>query len=210
MNMKTSQYVQFGCGFSAPDGWLNFDASPTLRFERLPVLGKFYTRNARRFPANVVYGDVIKGLPVADGSCQGIYCSHVLEHLALDEFDVTLGNVFRYLQPGGTFRMVLPDLEQLARDYLASQEENAAARFMGDSYLGVKTRPRGLSGLVRTWLGNSAHLWMWDERSLGAKLRARGFKEVRRAAFGDAEDKKFNEVEDAGRFANCLGMQCRK
>lgn len=210
MNMKTSKYVQFGCGFSAPDGWLNFDASPTLRFERLPVLGKFYTRNARRFPANVVYGDVIKGLPVADGSCQGIYCSHVLEHLALDEFDVTLGNVFRYLQPGGTFRLVLPDLEQLARDYLASQEENAAAQFMGNSYLGVKTRPRGLSGLVRTWLGNSAHLWMWDERSLGAKLRAHGFKEVRRAAFGDAEDKKFNEVEDAGRFANCLAMQCRK
>lgn len=62
-------YLQYGCGWCAPEGWLNFDASPTLRFERLPLIGRLHTRNAERFPANVRYGDVVKGLPPADGSC---------------------------------------------------------------------------------------------------------------------------------------------
>src|ERR1041384_7587350 len=107
--METREYVQFGCGFSAPEGWLNFDASPTLRFERLPLVGKLYTRNTRRFPANVMFGDIVKGLPLADGSCQGIYCSHILEHLALNDLDAALKNVCRYLCADGTFRLVLPD-----------------------------------------------------------------------------------------------------
>lgn len=208
--MQTNQYIQFGCGFSAPEGWLNFDASPTLRFERLPLVGKLYTRNAQRFPPSVRYGDVVKGLPIAAASCRGVYCSHILEHLALDDLDAALKNVYLYLAPGATFRMVLPDLKRLARDYCASNDPRASFKFMEDSYLGEKTRPRGLSGLARRWLGNSAHLWMWDERSLGLKLAEHGFREIRRAEFGDAEDTKFNEVEDAGRFAGCLAMQCRK
>jgi predicted SAM-dependent methyltransferase len=68
----------------------------------------------------VVCGDILKGLPVADGSCQGIYRSHVLKHLALDEVGTTLRNAFRHLKPGGTFRTVLPDLERLARDYVTA------------------------------------------------------------------------------------------
>ena len=208
--MRAGDYVQFGCGFSAPAGWLNFDASPTLRFERLPIVGRFYTRNAQRFPAGVFYGDITKGLPIAENSCQGIYCSHVLEHLALDEVDPALKNVMRHLRPNGTFRVVLPDLEELARDYIVGKDAAGAHRFMENSYLGVKSRPRGFGGFLRSWLGNSAHLWMWDERSLGEKLREHGFRAIRRATFGDAEDKKFIEVEDAGRFANCLAMQCRK
>ena len=50
--MSDGLYVQYGCGFSAPAGWMNFDASPTLRFERSPI-GFLYTRNSERFPRNV-------------------------------------------------------------------------------------------------------------------------------------------------------------
>jgi hypothetical protein len=38
-------YVQYGCGWSAPRGWRNFDASLTLRFERLPIIGLLYTNS---------------------------------------------------------------------------------------------------------------------------------------------------------------------
>jgi SAM-dependent methyltransferase len=208
--MQVSEYVEFGGGFSLPEDWLNFDISPILRFERLPLIGKLYTRNVQRFPKNVRYGNIVKGLPIPDSSCRGIYCSHVLEHLGLDEVKPALRNVSSYLRPGGTFRFVLPDLERLARDYVSSTDARASVKFMEDTYLGVKCRPRGLRAFVRSWLGNSAHLWMWHERSLGEELRQHGFKEIRRVAFGDAEDKKFNEIEDAGRFESCLAMQCRK
>jgi SAM-dependent methyltransferase len=204
------QYVQYGCGWSAPEGWLNFDCSPTLRFERLPVVGRFYTRNARRFPPNVRYGDIVRGLPIPPGSCRGVYCSHVLEHLSLEDFDVALANTFKYLKPAGVFRFVVPDLEELARVYLADGSAQAAAKFMESSCLGKKKRVLGMRGLVMQWLGNSAHLWMWDEKSMGEKLRNHGFKDIRRAVFGDAEDNKFHEVEDVERFNGCLAMQCRK
>jgi SAM-dependent methyltransferase len=203
-------YVQFGCGFSAPEGWLSFDASPTLRFERLPGVGRLYIRNSQRFPERVRYGNIVIGLPIQENSCLGIYSSHVIEHLALNEVDLALRNVFRYLKPGGTFRLVVPDLQRLAQEYVAANDSRAAYDFMEASCLGVKSRPRGLGGLLQIWLGNSAHLWMWDEASITDKLRDHGFKQIRRAVFGDAEDSRFNEVEDAARFGGCLAMQCRK
>ncbi|MQP68452.1 hypothetical protein GE253_24335 [Niveispirillum sp. SYP-B3756] len=60
-------FVQYGCGWTAPPGWHNFDASPTLRFERLPLVGRLYSKNGRRFPDNVRYGDIVRGLPLAPG-----------------------------------------------------------------------------------------------------------------------------------------------
>jgi len=203
-------YVQYGCGWCAPEGWLNFDASPTLRFERLPVIGGLYTRNANRFPANVRFGDVVRGLPVADDSCDGIYCSHVLEHLALEDFDIALANTRRYLKPGGTFRLVVPDLQRIARDYLANPSIGAAHDFMEDAFIGERQRPRGLGGLLRSWLGNSRHQWMWDEKSMTERLQQAGFTRIRRCAFGDAADRHFDAVEDVTRFEGCLAMECSK
>ena len=202
------EYVQYGCGWCAPQSWLNFDSSPTLRFERLPLVGRLYTRNARRFPRNVRYGDIVRGLPLPAGSCSGIYCSHVLEHLALQDFNSALRHTYEYLKPGGVFRLVVPDLEQLARGYLEDASSSAAARFMEAACLGMKERARGLRGLATQWLGNSAHLWMWDEKGMTEQLHQHGFTSVRRAVFGDAEDRRFDEVEDQERFAGCLAMQC--
>lgn len=211
--MSDSLYVQFGCGFSAPEGWLNFDASPTLRFERLPLIGSLYTRNRQRFPASVRYGDVVAGLPVPSGSCAGVYASHVLEHLALDDFHAALDETFRLLRPNGVFRLIVPDMEQLARDYierLDRQDPTASDALMRGAYLGVQRRPRGLGGLFREMVGNSKHLWMWDYRSLTAALKHHGFSEIRRARFNDSDDSAFKAVEDAGRFQAACAVEARR
>lgn len=90
--MQKLLFVQYGCHHCAPKTWQNFDASPTLRFERFPILGKLYTKNPTRFPENVEYGDIVKGLPLPSNSCDGVYASHVLEHLALEDIRVALKN----------------------------------------------------------------------------------------------------------------------
>src|SRR6266850_6100964 len=109
-------YVQYGCGWCGPLPltWINFDASYTLRFERLPLIGNFYRKNRWRYPANVKYGDIVRGLPLPRQSCAGVYASHVLEHLTAKEFHLALGNTFRLLARGGIFRLVVPDLEAAA------------------------------------------------------------------------------------------------
>jgi hypothetical protein len=210
MTSSSEKYVHYGCLFSAPESWLNFDASPTLRFERVPLVGQLYTKNGRRFPPNVRYGDIVRGLPVPEYSCRGLYCSHVLEHLALIDCRKALKNSFRYLLPGGLFRMVLPDLESLARNYLANPSSTAAHRFMRESILGFEDRRRGFMGLLCSWLGNSRHLWMWDYKALEQELRHVGFKEIRRADFGDAPDPHFADVEEKGRFEGSLAIECKR
>ena len=121
---QPGSHVQYGCGYSAPREWLNFDASPTLRWERLPLVGSLWTKNADRFPANVRIGDIVAGLPVPERSCRGVYASHVLEHLALDDFHRALRNTHKILQEGGIFRLVVPDLEWAAREYVRRLDES--------------------------------------------------------------------------------------
>lgn len=203
-------FVQFGCGLSAPPAWENFDASPTLRMQRIPGLGALIRRSDRYpvFPDNVRYGDIVAGLPVREGTCDAVYCSHVLEHLSLTDLRIALRNTYRYLRPGGVFRLVVPDLTKLCRDYLQSADEGAALDFMEQAHLGIRERQRGIPGLFRMWLGNSSHLWMWDFKSLSRELGAVGFSGIRRAEFGDAAETEFRDVEDEGRWTGCLGIHC--
>lgn len=207
--MNNYQYVQYGCGFSAPPGWLNYDASPTLRFERLPIIGGLYTRNKTRFPESVRYGDIVSGLPISKGSSDGIYCSHVLEHLSLNDFRTALKNTHEYLRPGGVFRLVLPDLEYCLEQYLNNKSSDSALLFMRETYLGHENRTKGFMGFIIAWLGNSQHLWMWDYKSIALELKNAGFVDIRRASLGDSADPMFQEVEDKSRWDNCLGVECK-
>ncbi|MGZ8180646.1 MAG: class I SAM-dependent methyltransferase [Methylobacter sp.] len=208
--MSKDQYLQYGSGFSGPVGWRNFDASPTLRFERLPLVGRLYTKNETRFPDNVEYGDIVKGLPMAPNSCKGVYCSHVLEHLSLNDFKVALDNTYKILQPDGIFRLVLPDLEYSVKQYLSDSKNDAVYSFMRETYLGLENRPHNLKDFIVSWLGNSKHLWMWDYKAISQELLNAGFIEVRRASFGDSLDAMFLSVEEKSRWDNCLGVECKK
>ena len=196
-------YVQYGCGLSCPDGWINFDASPTLRLQRIPWLGHIFRKGPTVFPPGVRYGDIVSGLPIADDSVDGIYASHVLEHLALEDFGTALNNTFRLLKPGGIFRLIVPDLRARAEIYIeraVTGDCKANSWFMETSGLGVHTRTRGVLALARHILGNSSHLWMWDEVSLHDALSTTGFVDVRRCDFNDCVAPAFQLVEAHGRF----------
>jgi SAM-dependent methyltransferase len=214
-NTKTSllpgQMVQFGCGLCAPSQWQNFDASPTLRLQKLPIFGSLIPSGEfGRFPANINYGDVVKGLPIPDHSVKLLYCSHVLEHLTLEELRQALQNCYRHLEPGGIFRFVLPDLEFMSQQYVKSNDPDAALEFMRVTWMGIENRQRNLRGFLKEWLGGSQHLWMWDYKSLASELNAVGFQDIRRAQVGDSGILEFSDVEDPQRWQNELGIQCHK
>jgi hypothetical protein len=203
-------YIQFGSGLCAPPTWRNFDAGPAFWIEKhLPVLRKAVVRRGfPDYPLNIEYGDVIAGLPVQEGSASAVYCSHVLEHLALNEFRATLAHVFRYLKLGGVFRLVVPDLEHIANCYVASQRPDAAIIFMREAHLGEPQKNRGWGDRAKALFGRSQHLTMWDYKGMAAELEQAGFARIRRASCKDAEDLRFLDVEDPGRWENCLGVEC--
>lgn len=213
--MPDNKYINIGCGLCAPESWDNYDASPTLQLQRIPILGWILKRSLKtRFPDNVQYGNVIHGMKgIRPGTVKAVYSSHMLEHLALNELKQALVNVHTMLEKGGVFRMVLPDLQLMAQKYVnefKGGSSDAANNFMKESLLGEEERPKGLGAMLRFVLGNANHQWMWDELSLSAELKKTGFSAVKSSGFGQSAIKQFTMVEEEGRFRDSFCLEAVK
>lgn len=109
------EYLNIGCGNLFDPTWTNVDL-------------------VSRHPG-VIAADVSRGLPFEDGQFKLVYHSHVLEHLLKHDAVELIKECFRVLEPGGFVRVVVPDLETMARLYLESLElalegdESAEARY---------------------------------------------------------------------------------
>lgn len=207
---SANRAFQFGCGLSAPAQWTNFDCSPTLRAQKIPLIGGAIRPTGVKFPTNIRVGDVVRGLPLRDESCRLAYCSHVIEHLTYGEVEIALRNVHRYLQPGGVFRLVLPDLAFMVAEYLRSNEEMKCRTFTKGLLMAGTERRHGVRGVLDFWLSNSGHRSHWDYAGLSAELRRAGFASVRPAGFGDSSETMFALVEEPSRWKDSLGIEAVK
>lgn len=212
-------YVQYGCGTIVDKRWINYDASPTLLIQKVPLLGKLARRWLNvEFPDIVLYGNIVRGLPILDNTVDGVFCSHVLEHLSLEEFYVALRNTYSILKPGGIFRCILPDLEAYARDYihritdpkLDDEKSNASIRFMEKLNM-AGTKPRNdARSFLSLLFGHSGHRWMWDRYSLKRALADQGFTDIKPFVKGQCEDPMFLLLEEDYQFIDAIALQCKK
>lgn len=74
--------------------------------------------NAVDAPGVDFVGDVRDLSQFKDGSCSKVYASHVMEHIGLRDFPVTLREISRILSNPGEFYISVPDLEVLCRLFL--------------------------------------------------------------------------------------------
>ena len=96
--MSKLPYLNLGCGVTYDDRWTNIDFVST---------GK-----------GVVAHNLLSGIPCKDETFEVVYHSHVLEHFPKDEALKFLRECNRVLKPGGVIRVAIPDLEQIARNYI--------------------------------------------------------------------------------------------
>jgi len=178
--------INVGCGQTPTEGWRNFDNSLSLRLAKIPFLPELlhkagilerlqyqFIHFARTH--RIEYGDVTRGLPIAAGSVEVLYSSHMLEHLDPAEATLFLKEARRVLRPGGIIRLAVPDLRQQAQEYLASGDANA---FLAGTYL-AEPRPRTIGQRLRIlFVGTRHHQWMYDGASLRGLLQANGFVEA--------------------------------
>ncbi|MEL6255685.1 MAG: methyltransferase domain-containing protein [Bacteroidota bacterium] len=198
-----SRNIHYGCGLSAPDSWENYDISPSLRLKSIPLVGSLVKVE---WPSNVKYGDIIKGI-APDNTVAFAYCSHVLEHLSLQDCRQAIKNTHNMLAKGGVFRLVVPDLKKLVELYMISGD---SISFIKDTLLGKESRMRGVKGIIHHIFSNRNHLWMWDYDTLAKELELAGFKEIRRASFNDSMHDIFKDVEEAPRFENAVAIEAVK
>ena len=200
--------VNLGCGNKTHPRCLNYDWSIYARLKRNPVgrrLAPVVFNGARlaqyeALSENVVVHDLRRGIPLDDASADAVYHSHVLEHIDRDHVDSFLGEIRRVLRPGGIHRVVVPDMERYAREYLASLERalaDSSARETHDAVMSqmllqmVRREAYGTSQQrpLRRRLENLAlgdarrrgetHMWMWDRINLTVVLEATGFRDVK-------------------------------
>lgn len=96
--------LNVGCGARFHPAWVNLDA-----VSRSPCVREHDCRN---------------GIPFDDNYFDVSYHSHVLEHFEVSEAAKFIKECFRVLRPGGTIRVAVPDLEQLAQLYLRALQKS--------------------------------------------------------------------------------------
>ncbi|QIZ72501.1 class I SAM-dependent methyltransferase [Oxynema aestuarii] len=97
------KYLNLGCGRRFHSDWTNVDFTSTGE--------------------GVIAHNLTQGLPFPDSSFDVIYHSHVLEHFTKNTAESFLSECCRVLRSQGILRVVVPDLEQIAKIYLVALEK---------------------------------------------------------------------------------------
>ena len=98
------KYLNIGCGDSFDSSWINIDITSN-------------------FPM-VISHNILKGLPFQPYTFDACYSSHVLEHLTQEQAKALLIECMRVLKSNGIVRLVVPDLEAIAKNYLSALERS--------------------------------------------------------------------------------------
>ena len=220
--------LNLGCGPGAPvlDEWMNLDGSWNAWLAKHSVVRQFL-RAFHLLPESlldmpwrpdVIVHDVIRTLPFQDNSLDGIYASHILEHLYLDEAKQLLQECFRVLRPNGVLRVVVPDLRAIALEYLGSttiddSSDRTSAELPADRMnkrLGFRPPARPTGNVLRQMYiavkDFHTHKWMYDADSLAYYLRGVGFDEVQEMPFCVSRIDDIQRVEQVGRVLNGAGV----
>ena len=103
-----------------------------------------------------------------------MYASHVIDLLDRVEVKQFLAEARRALRPGGTLRIVVPDLGKLLAEY---QRNGDADRFMSNLMV-CMPRARTFAQRLRLLAGGDRmHKWAYDEKSLARLLLECGFED---------------------------------
>ena len=189
---KRSLCLNIGCGPNGLKNWLNYD------WGILPLLSKFtWIRDviirfgflSKSYSTNwplIKLVDIRKRFPLEDGSVDFIYCSHVLEHFDYWQVIEILKECKRVLSYNSCLRIVVPDIEKMAKSYL---------RGISRSEKSVLVDRPGLK-FCRFWWGHDKdkkpanfiqklsrkfirdHQWNYDKYEMEIILRRAGFKKV--------------------------------
>jgi predicted SAM-dependent methyltransferase len=97
MEKNKLKYLNVGCGNKFHSDWVNIDM----------VSGH----------PDVIEYNILSGLPFPSDCFEVVYHSQVLEHIPKEKAADFLTECFRVLKPGGMIRIVLPDLENIVKEY---------------------------------------------------------------------------------------------
>ena len=157
--------LNLGAGFHTIDGWTPLDLMVA--------------------PPTGVRWDVRWGLPLDDHSVRRIHCEHFFEHLRFpDEVMPALAECFRVLEPGGEFRIIVPD----ASRYIAAYARQDAEFFGAMRQLGNAAEPfeTDIEVVNQAFRMGGDHLFAWDFAVMKRRLETVGFVHIEETGYDPA------------------------
>jgi len=159
------------------------------------------------FPSHIRYLDLRKRFPFDDQSVHAIYAAHVWEHLAFSTAIQTTRECYRVLKPGGTFRLVVPNLRDFVEEYVNSNEPDAAMALNRKLYYRPFDECR--SFIYSIYLGFTDfhhHRFMYDPPQLISLLQRNGFEKVSEKSFHESQIAEIVDVESESRIGRNKGF----
>lgn len=169
----TGLQVHLGCGPDVRTGWVNVD----LFLGRPPSIDP-----VKQPDTLLIVHDLRNGLPLDEGSCDIVYSSHFFEHLSFADGLKLMKDCHRALRPGGTFRIVLPDLRKCFDAYLRKDSEFFAPLDKHGLLSRFDPQCRTLVDYVNYAVYQyGEHLAIYDEEKVAQTLKLLGYGSVSRS-----------------------------
>lgn len=125
--------------------------------------GDFYVKNSDWvnldwYPhsEHVQKANLITTLEFPDKTFEVVYTSHFVEHIQKEKLDFILSECYRILKPNGVLRIVVPDFENIVREYIQNIESNQfeKAEFNTIELLDQCVRSKS-GGTLAAWRGSA-------------------------------------------------------
>jgi predicted SAM-dependent methyltransferase len=134
-----------------------------------------------------------------DGALSYVYADNMIEHVPLGGARTFLAEAHRCLRPGGTIRLVTPDIRAHVDLYLRGHEgEDVVHTELADDYreLGVQHLEHPVD-LLRVPIGQFGHHvgYVYDFETLDAELQRAGFQPATRHEPGESDDPQLRGLE---------------
>jgi SAM-dependent methyltransferase len=201
--------LHLGCGRNTPEGWVNVDYALGARLAQWRAWRYINNRVgffSLEWSDKIYLHNLLKPLPWDDNSINAVYTSHTLEHFDREGGLRLLRECHRVLMPGGTIRIIVPDL----RAYVASYAEGKiGAEYFVEALGLAHGRGQGFARDFFSFFIGFPHRCMYDAESLNRILINIGFVSAPRAGF-DSDIPDITSIEQTERLQNAVVVEGRK
>lgn len=170
--VRQLRYLDIGCGPNAHPQLINLD---------------FLWH-----PAVDLCWDIRRGLPFRDGSLQGVFSEHCLEHFSLPAVEALLCEIRRVLAPGATVRLVVPDGELYLTTYVRQLQGEASPPFPYQETEQQEALWTPIMSVNRVFYQDRdsafGHRIIYDFQLFKVLLEKHGFAAIQRCRFGEGRD----------------------
>lgn len=186
--------LNLASGYIGHDDWINIDYGILSFINAIPLLKKivFGLKLApasynKPWPKNLRLINLRKDFPFESNSVDFIFTAHFIEHLQKYEAVHLFKECHRTLKKGGIIRILVPDLDIVAKQYLDNKNKLKRVEILNNHFWGILPKqdtPPTLHDKVLNFFSRG-HNWLYNYEYMKKILMLGGFdaKNISRGKF---------------------------